>query len=102
MINYPHIRQLLWFVFAGSRGGVNRLRIIAALQDAPKNTNQLANVLDLDYKAIQHHIKVLKDNNLVESAGQRYSVIYFVSTFLEENIKIFEEISKNWVKIHKE
>ena len=61
----PHARRLLWFVFAGSRGGLNRLRIITALKEKPQNTNQLANELGLDYKAIQHHINVLEKNNLI-------------------------------------
>ena len=44
MANDPQARRLLWFVFAGSRGGLNRLRIISALKDKPMNTNQLANI----------------------------------------------------------
>ena len=56
MADDPDAKRLLWFVFAGSRGGLNRLKIISKLKNNPFNINQLANELGLDYKAIQHHI----------------------------------------------
>jgi len=93
MANDPQARRLLWFVFAGSRGGLNRLRIISTLKDKPMNTNQLANELGLDYKAIQHHIHVLEKNNLISKEGERYGVTFFVSTFLEVNMETFDEIA---------
>ncbi len=93
MANDPQARRLLWFVFAGSRGGLNRLRIISTLKDKPMNTNQLANELGLDYKAIQHHIRVLEKNNLISKEGEKYGVTFFVSTFLEVNMETFDEIA---------
>ncbi|GFN42295.1 MAG: ArsR family transcriptional regulator [Marine Group I thaumarchaeote] len=93
MANDPQARRLLWFVFAGSRGGLNRLRIISTLKDKPMNTNQLANELSLDYKAIQHHIHVLEKNNLISKEGEKYGVTFFVSTFLEVNMETFDEIA---------
>ncbi len=93
MANDPQARRLLWFVFAGSRGGLNRLRIISTLKGKPMNTNQLANELGLDYKAIQHHIHVLEKNNLISKEGEKYGVTFFVSTFLEVNMETFDEIA---------
>ena len=94
MANDPHAKRLLWFVFAGSRGGLNRLKIISKLRDQPYNINQLSNELGLDYKAIQHHINVLEKNNLVTKEGEKYGITYFISTFLEVNMETFEEIEK--------
>ena len=94
MVNDSHSRRLLWFVFAGSRGGLNRLRIISTLKETPMNTNQLANELGLDYKAIQHHINVLEKNNLISKEGEKYGVTFFISTFLEVNMETFNEIAK--------
>ena len=94
MANDPHAKRLLWFVFAGSRGGLNRLRIISTLKEKPLNTNQLAKELGLDYKAIQHHISVLQKNNLITKEGEKYGVTYFLSTFLEVNIESYDEIAK--------
>jgi predicted transcriptional regulator len=93
MANDPQARRLLWFVFAGSRGGLNRLRIISTIKDKPMNTNQLANELGLDYKAIQHHINVLEKNNLISKEGEKYGVTFFISTFLEVNMETFDEIA---------
>lgn len=93
MANDPYAKRLLWFVFAGSRGGLNRLKIIAKLKERPFNTNQLANELGLDYKAIQHHIRVLEKNNMISKVGEKYAVSYFISTFLEVNMEAFEEIA---------
>jgi len=92
MANDPDAKRLLWFVFAGSRGGLNRLKIISKLRENPFNINQLAKELGLDYKAIQHHIRVLEKNNMITKIGEKYNVTYFISTYLEVNMEAFEEI----------
>ena len=92
MANDPDAKRLLWFVFAGSRGGLNRLKIISKLRENPFNINQLAKELGLDYKAIQHHIRVLEKNNMITKVGEKYNVTYFISTYLEVNMEAFEEI----------
>ena len=79
-------------MFAGSKGGENRIRIIDLLKERPYNINQLAEALGLDYKAIQHHIIVLENNNLVSKIGEKYGVLYFISNYLEANIESFNEI----------
>ena len=85
-------KRLLWYLFAGSRGGNNRIKIIDLLKERPYNMNQLAEALGLDYKAIQHHIVVLKKNNLVSKIGEKYGVVYFISNYLEVNIDAFNEV----------
>jgi len=92
MANDPSSKRLLWFLFAGSRGGLNRLRIVNTLKENPLNANQLAKELGLDYKAIQHHIRVLEKNNIITRAGEKYGVTYFISTFLEVNMESLDEI----------
>ena len=67
---HPEVRRLLWYLFAGSRGGENRIRIIDALKERPQNMNQLADSLGVDYKAVQHHIRVLEKNNMVTKTGE--------------------------------
>ena len=94
MANDPDAKRLLWFVFAASRGGLNRLKIISKLKKNPLNTNQLAKELGLDYKAIQHHIKVLGKNNMITKVGEKYGITFFISTFLEVNMESFEEIER--------
>ncbi len=94
MANDSDAKRLLWFVFSASRGGLNRLRIISKLKENPFNINQLAKELNLDYKAVQHHVRVLEKNNLISKVGEKYGVTYFVSTFLEVNMRTFEEIEE--------
>ena len=93
MANDPYAKRLLWFVFTGSRGGPNRLKIIQTLREKPLNTNQLATELGLDYKAIQHHIIVLEKNNLITKMGEKYGITYFISPFLEVNMETLDEIA---------
>jgi len=91
----PYAKNLIWMVFAGSRGGSNRIKIINALKKSPLNTHQLAKELGLNYRAVQHHAAVLEKNNLVTKMGEKYGATYFLSTFFEVNITVFEEtISK--------
>lgn len=98
MANDPHAKRLLWFVFAGSRGGLNRLRLVLALKEKPLNANQLAKELGLDYKAIQHHIGVLEKNNIITRLGEKYNVTFFISNFVEINMESFNEIAEKLEK----
>ena len=85
-------KRLLWYLFAGSRGGENRIKIIDLIKEQPHNINQLAEALGVDYKAVQHHISVLEKNNMVTKVGEKYGVLYFISAYLEVNIDAFNEI----------
>jgi len=84
-------RKLLLYLFTSTRGGFTRLRIIMHLLDQPYNTHQLAKVLDLDYKAVQHHMQVLEKNNMVSKIGEKYGAIFHLSNFLEININALDE-----------
>jgi DNA-binding transcriptional ArsR family regulator len=88
----PNVKRILWYLFVGSRGGINRVKIIDLLKEHPYNINQLAEALNLDYKAIQHHISVLEKNNIVSKMGEKYGVLYFISNYLEANIEALNEI----------
>ena len=98
MANDPQAKRFLWFIFAGSRGGANRLRIVSALRNRPLNANQLSKELGLDYKAIQHHVRVLEKNNIIKKMGEKYAVTYFISSFLENNLETFDEIANKLEK----
>jgi predicted transcriptional regulator len=88
----PSAKRLFWYLFAGTRGGDTRIKIITSLKEQPKNTNQLADALGLDYKAIQHHLNVLEKNNLVTRQGEKYNVMFFISIYLETNAEAFDEV----------
>jgi DNA-binding transcriptional ArsR family regulator len=93
------LKYLLGWLIAGTRGGVTRAKIIETLQENPQNANQLANLLGMDYRTIRHHLKILQKNRIITSAGNGYGTTYFLSTEMEENYGIFEEIlNKLWKK----
>ena len=91
-------RHLLHWLIAGSRGGVNRARIIGILREEPQNAHQLTGLLGVDYRTVRHHISVLKKNGVVTSMGDRYGMMYFLTHEMEENYDVFEEI---WTRFGK-
>jgi predicted transcriptional regulator len=98
---YPNrpLKNLLLWLIVGTKGGTTRIKIIETLQESPKNANQLTNFLDMDYKTIRHHLKVLQKNRIITSAGEKYGVTYFLTQEMEDNYAIFEEIlGKFWKK----
>jgi DNA-binding transcriptional ArsR family regulator len=88
----PNSKRLFWYLFGGSKGARNRIRIIDILRDQPSNINQLSESLGLDYKGVQHHISVLEKNNLITKAGEKYGVLYFISDYLQHNLAVYDEI----------
>ncbi|MDO5835446.1 MAG: winged helix-turn-helix domain-containing protein [Methanobacterium sp.] len=98
------MRRFLWKLLAGTKGGMNRARIIDELRNRPYNANQLAERLSLNYKTIKYHIEVLEKNNIVISSGKGYGALYFLSDKMEENfdifLKIWEEFSGSTSNIY--
>jgi len=94
MSSQHHLRYMLGWLIAGTKGGVSRAEIIKALREKPLNANQLSNQLEKDYRTIRHHLEVLEKNRIIISAGDKYGVTYFLSPELEQNYALFEEILK--------
>ena len=93
------LKYLLGWLITGTRGGPTRARMIAALKESPQNANQLANLLEMDYRTMRHHLHVLEKNRLITTAGEGYGVTYFLSQPMEDNYAVFEEIVKRiWKK----
>nr|AIF14205.1 transcriptional regulator ArsR family [uncultured marine thaumarchaeote KM3_66_E12] len=92
MVDEKYARRLFQFLLLGSRGGPSRIKIIHAIINSPLNTNQLAKEVGLDFKAVQHHLKVLTKNNMVVTMGEKYNVVYFPSPLLDESMDAFNDI----------
>jgi len=87
------LKQLLWYLIAGTRGGENRARILQALRARPLNAHQLSEAFGLDYRTIRHHLDLLRKNGLISRpAGDAYAAPYFLSILLESNYADLEEI----------
>lgn len=87
------MEAVLWYVLAGTRGGMNRVRILRALNERPSNPNQLASDMDLNYDTVRHHLDVLTDNDLVRSSGDDYGAVYLPTASVKDNWDTVETIS---------
>jgi DNA-binding transcriptional ArsR family regulator len=97
------MRRVIWWLIVGTKGGVNRARIIRALNERPFNANQLSETLSLDYKTVRHHLKVLQDNKVIAAAGDGYGSVYFLSADVEEEYEVFKDyLDKMWNKYKSE
>jgi DNA-binding transcriptional ArsR family regulator len=83
---------VLWYVLAGTRGGINRTRIVRALDERPRNANRLAEDLDLNYDTVRHHLDVLRDNDVLRKSGDDYGAVYLLSDVAEANWDTVEDI----------
>lgn len=87
------MKQLLWYLLVGSRGGETRCRILDCILQEPCNAHQLSIKLHLDYKTIKHHVDILEKNNLLASVNKgNYGAVYFVSPLFESEKVVYNEI----------
>ncbi|MDH3780012.1 MAG: winged helix-turn-helix domain-containing protein [Nitrosopumilus sp.] len=85
-------KMILWFIIAGTKGGINRAKILNLIKDTPMNANKIATVLNLDYKTVIHHVKILSKNELVTKAEKDYAAEYQLTQIMKENQNVLEEI----------
>jgi DNA-binding transcriptional ArsR family regulator len=86
------MEAVLWYVLTGTRGGANRVRLLRTIEDRPRNANQLAEALDLDYKTVRHHLDVLQENDVIESSGDDYGAIYLPTDQARHHWEVIERI----------
>jgi len=90
------VERLIWFLLAGTRGGANRARILAALRDRPRNANQLAEALELNYRTVLHHVQLLREHGLITTPAQdAYGAVYFLTSVMERNIELLDRILRD-------
>jgi len=96
----PAFKRLLMYLLVGTKGGFNRLQIMKLIHDEPLNPNKIGEKLGLDYKTIQHHLKILRENSIVVTSSPTgtYGAMYFLSPYVERNIAIVDEI---WARFGK-
>ncbi|MEF8826985.1 MAG: winged helix-turn-helix domain-containing protein [Halapricum sp.] len=83
---------VLWQLLASSRGADTRVRLLRAIDTRPRNPNQLAEALDMDYTTIRHHLRVLEDNNVVTASSDDYGAVYLPTDQVRAHWDIVEEI----------
>jgi predicted transcriptional regulator len=92
------LKNVIYWLIANSLGGYNRGRILVELFSKPQNANELSKHLEIEYKTIRYHLKVLEENGIITSVGGGYGKTYFPTEALETNKQHFIEI---WDKIGK-
>ncbi|MBN2127618.1 MAG: winged helix-turn-helix transcriptional regulator [Candidatus Diapherotrites archaeon] len=84
--------QVLYWLIAGSKGGINRARIIDSLESEPMNSNALSKKLELDYKTVQHHLELLLENQIIVKSGSKYGQMFFLSPEMNDNMVLFKKL----------
>ena len=88
------MEKALWYLLVGTRGGQSRVRIIRAIEDRPRNANQLSEVVDLDYNTVRYHLDTLLEHDVVEKGGEDYGAMYFLTDRFEHHRDEFERITE--------
>jgi DNA-binding transcriptional ArsR family regulator len=89
----PGFRSLMWYLLCGTRGGPNRLRILEYLERSPANAHRLAAALELDYRTVRHHLRLLETNGAVgRPVGDAYAAPYELSPYLSEHFQDLRDL----------
>jgi len=83
---------VLWYLLASSRGASSRFRILRALDERPRNANQLAEELDLDYTTVRHRLDVMMENSVVRRTDDSYGAVSLLTDRVTANRETVEEI----------
>jgi len=83
-------QKLLCHLIQGTRGGKTRALILKHLSDKSYNANELATALNMDYKTVRHHLKVLIKNGIIGKNNDGSYDLYFISDNIDLNLN--EEI----------
>ncbi|WP_256391999.1 winged helix-turn-helix domain-containing protein [Natronoarchaeum rubrum] len=89
------MEKVLWYLFAGTRGGENRARIIRVLFERPRNANQISEAVDLDYNTVRYHLEKLVDHDVLETGGEDYGELYFLTDRFERHEDEFRRITEH-------
>lgn len=65
--------------FCSALSDPNRLLILYALNDGPRNVTELTNELNLNQPTTSRHLKVLRERGLVHTTRQGTSITYEIS-----------------------
>jgi DNA-binding transcriptional ArsR family regulator len=88
----PRFKMILWSIIAGTRGGVNRAKILNLLANMPLNANKIATILKLDHKTVIHHINILTKNELIIKEEKDYAASYKLTQIMKDNQNVLAEI----------
>lgn len=82
---------VLWYVLTGTRGGANRVRVLRAVDERPRNADRLADALDLDYTTVRHHLDAPCNNDVLAKQGDDDGAVYLPTDRVRHNWRTVEE-----------
>jgi len=85
-------KRLLFWLLEGTKGGPTRIQLLSLLAKKPMNMRQLALAANLDYKTVEHHVRLLEKNLIIEPMGSGYGKMYFVSDLLVGDKDVMSKI----------
>jgi len=88
----PRFKMILWSIIAGTRGGINRAKILNLLANMPLNANKIATMLKLDHKTVIHHVNILTKNELIVKEEKDYGAAYKLTQIMKDNQNVLVEI----------
>ncbi len=88
-------QKLLCYLIEGTRGGKTRAIILRHLIDIPSNAHQLARALNMDYKTIRHHLRVLITNGMITKRNDGRMAVYFLSENMQANLNMLNGKTKH-------
>ncbi len=93
------MKNVIWYLIAGTRGGTTRGKIIVFLKNQPANANIITELLGLDYKTVRHHLEVLEKNGIITAVNKgNYGATYFLSDVMEKEYGLFGKIWEQFGK----
>jgi DNA-binding transcriptional ArsR family regulator len=95
------MNDLFYWLFIGTKGGINRIKIVKLLYENPYNAKNISDKLELNYKTVRHHLRLLEEHDIVTTPpGIRYGAVYFLTEEMKENYDLLEKIQeKNRSKV---
>lgn len=70
------------------------MHIMKALFQKPMNMHQLASELGVNYRTVEHHVRVMLKNGLLSQTGDGYGQIYFPSKTAISTRGMIEEFER--------
>ncbi len=85
-------RYSILYFLTGTRGGMNRIEILKMLLKKSLNANEIKEKTKLDYKTVQHHLRLLVKNRFISNSGERYGTTYQLTDEFRSHKDVLDEI----------
>ena len=84
----------LYNLIVNRPGGRTSMRIIDEILIKPKNENQIAKILHLDYKTVTYHLDIIHRHNFIDKEKFNKYTFYFPSDRLIKNIEEYNSLKE--------